>query len=238
MPVEDIEAFDDAATNVHLIDGQPGRLDTRARDEITRLTDTMHGRMRADYEATKLELLRMQKEQADRDREEREEARKKREKKDAELLELQVSEARAREKRQKLTNKLLGALVVLAGAVTTWFTALRPAPDPEIRPEDVQATVKAQGFEEAGRLNEVERQQSSLRDAVLDQQVQIAESVELITDKIDAAHPRTADKVDESKYEAVARAKKRAKKIREARGDSLLHDEIDALLEKDKRTEP
>jgi len=199
---------------------------------VDSLTKTAHGRMRSDLEALQQEHARVQKELAAKYREEREKEELERKQRENEMAGLQLEEMKARKKRQNLFNGLLAALTTLVTALGTYFVAFKPKPpDTTKQTEELKATIATTKAEEKARLEKVERTQKDTARVILDQQVQIAESVELITDKIDAAHPRTAAQVKEEDYPAVGRAKSRAKKIREARGESLLHDEIETLLD-------
>lgn len=199
--------------------------DTRERERLMedRMTTTMLTRVE-EYEQS-IRDAKALKERSDKDKYDK-------------LLNLSVVEGEERVKAAKLRNKLLGLLVVIFGAVSTWVVAFKP-PDTvaAVQPSDVQATVEAVGATEDNRLDKVETIQKASVEAILDQQVQIDESFRLVGDKLDAADKRSkaikADAKDENGklvYPAVIRARARADKIKAARGDSLLHDEIDVLL--------
>lgn len=143
------------------------------------------------------------------------------------LLELSTREAQERVDAAKFRNKLLAALVALVGAAggTGGYFATQPKGESAETKEtkDVKETVMRQGSALDSRVGDVESKVQALGTVAVEQQMQQSASTEFIVGKIDAAHPRTADKVDEPeeveaariKTEAIQKKKRRAKVLGE-----------------------
>jgi len=128
------------------------------------------------------------------------------------LIRLQSEEAETRAERQQLWNKLLAALVAILTAAAgsgVWLGSQRPT-EAQIK-EETRPVVKAV----TERVDVAEVKIERLKDVALEQQVQIADSVEYIGAKIDAIAPRRSPKVDvppslkaaQKKAEAIKRQK-------------------------------
>lgn len=135
------------------------------------------------------------------------------------LLALQVEEAEAKARRDTVINRLLSALLVIVtgGLGTQYYLGTRhPSPQEQVAP--VIKSVGKETAEVERRVEKAERKIEVLKDIAQEQQVQISDSTEYITQKIDAAHPRAAGKVD--RPESVRKAKTKADAIKKARHES------------------
>jgi len=135
------------------------------------------------------------------------------------LIEIQTKEAEERSESRKLRNRLLGAVIAILTAAggTGGYFAVQPSPA-RVDGKDVQDTVVWKAAAIQTRVEDVEDKVERLGTAQVDVQIQQAEGVSYIVDKIDAAHPRTAAQTTEP--EAVEKARIRATDIQKKRRTS------------------
>lgn len=135
------------------------------------------------------------------------------------LFQLQVESAEARNKRQQLWNRLLATLVTVLTATAgggIYLGTRRPTEEEKAEEAaPVIREVERESKEVEKRVEKAEQKIERLKDVALEQQVQISDSTEYIVEKIDAAHPKTADSVE--KPESLKRAKTKADAIKRKR---------------------
>lgn len=128
------------------------------------------------------------------------------------LLELQQEAEEQRIRSSKNLNRILAALVTILTAAGGSGAYIAAQPEPaKVEPKEVKATVEANSRAQVQRIEAVEGKVEQLGTAAVESQVQQSAGVEYIVEKIDKAHPRSAEAVDEP--EAVEEARIRAEAI-------------------------
>lgn len=146
------------------------------------------------------------------------------------LLQLQVQEAEAKSKRDALMNKLLAALLAIAtsgGGAGIYLAAQKPTEEDRKREAaPVVESVAKETAEVERRVAKAEKKIERLGEIAVEQQVQLSDGVQYIGAKIDAAHPRQRNEVDQP--DSVKAAKRKADKIKQRKGaEELFRDEED-----------
>lgn len=139
------------------------------------------------------------------------------------MLEMQATDTKKAEDRRKFLLRFVlgpsGLIAALTGAMVAYVQANQP---PEPTPAEQVEKVEQVGSKVETRVTELDqhlkRNDKKIErtvDILLDQQVQISDSTDYIVNKIDAAHPRAANKTEEPASFAAGR--KKAKAIKRAR---------------------
>jgi hypothetical protein len=140
------------------------------------------------------------------------------------LLDLQVQEAQAKAKRDAMMNKLLAALLAIAtsgGGAGIYLASQKPTEEDRAREAaPVTDVVEQQSNEVEARVEDAEKKIERLGAIAVEQQVQLSDGVQYIGDKIDAAHPRQRDDVQQP--DSVKAAKRKAEKIKQRKGAEAL----------------
>ncbi len=143
------------------------------------------------------------------------------------LLTAQVEEAQLRAKKQGTLNKILAALLTLmttGGGTGVYLAMQKPTEDQKRESaKPVTESIDASRVEVEARIESNAKKIGRLGEIAIEQQVQLSDGVEFIGDKIDAAHPKTKNKVD--RPDSVDAAKKRATKIKKSKGAEALFKE-------------
>lgn len=144
------------------------------------------------------------------------------------LLTAQVQEAEQKAKRDKILIQILGALLALitgGGGATAYMVTRQPTEDEAAaKAQPVVDTVEKSSNAMQSRVEKAEKKIERLGTIAVEQQVQLSDGIEYIGKKIDAAHPRTAEAVDEPP--SVKAAKTKADTIKRTRGvEKLFQDE-------------
>jgi len=142
------------------------------------------------------------------------------------LLTAQVQEAEQKAKRDKVLIQILGALLALitgSGGATVYMVTRQPTEAETARP--VVEQVEQSSSKMQNRVEKAEKKIERLGTIAVEQQVQLADGIEFIGAKIDAAHPRTAEAVEEPP--SVRAAKTKAAKIKARKGSAELFRDID-----------
>jgi len=152
----------------------------------------------------------------------REESAAKEKAKYDQLLDLQITEAAARQKSAKLRNKLLGLLVAILGTAggSGAYVAIQPRPA-KADPNAVKAAVESAERADKKRIEAVEVKVERLGSAQVEAQVAQSAGVEYIVDKIDAANPRSADKIPEPPEVEAARIRSESIKKKKRKAEVL-----------------
>ncbi len=147
------------------------------------------------------------------------------------LVSSQLRESQERARRDRTITKLAAfalAALVPGGAGSVWLLSRSPSPDQiKMQAKPVLDTVEASQRGVEKRLGDAEAKINRLGHAVVEQQVQVSDGFQYISDKIDAAHPRQKDAVDIGDYPAVKAAKTKADAIKMKTGVKKLFDEED-----------
>lgn len=140
------------------------------------------------------------------------------------LLTAQVAEAHERIKKQSTLNKILAAvLVVLTGSGGAGVYFGTRVASVEQKAEDAAPVVKsvADGSRQIeARVDQAEKKIERLGEFAVDQQVQLSDSVEYLSEKIDAVNPKSAGKV--LMPATVRAARMKADAIKRRRGESAV----------------
>lgn len=163
-------------------------------------------------------------------KQEREAAAKKHDDAFSQLLQLQVQEAQAKQKRDAMLNKLLAALLAVAtsgGGAGIYLASQKPTEEERQREAaPVTEAVAKESNEVEARVQDAEKKIERLGEIAVEQQVQLSDGVQYIGDKIDAAHPRQRGDVEQP--DSVKAAKRKADKIKQRKGaEELFKDEDD-----------
>jgi hypothetical protein len=201
-------------------------MDTVDREHLeTNLSSTMTRQL----EEFRKERAAWEQQKAEEEAEKREQEAKAMREKYEKLIEIQTQEAEERSESRKLRNKLLGAVIAILTAAggTGGYFAVQPEPQ-RVETKEVQETVVSKTGAIESRVGKLEGKMERVGSAQVDSQIQQAEGVAYIVDKIDTAHPRSADKVDEPKVveEARIRSTEIQKKKRRA---EVLGEKYDAF---------
>jgi hypothetical protein len=111
------------------------------------------------------------------------------------LADLFLDQAKAAKTRRKLLTWVAGMVATLGGGSFAGYEVLKAPAPLEVVPADVEATVIEHSDALDARVEHVEEDISDLREAAIEQQIQIVDGIEFISEKIDAAHPDEADAV-------------------------------------------
>jgi len=144
------------------------------------------------------------------------------------LLNVQSQESVERIKRQKLWNRILAigisVLTVGGGVLISYFQSSSKL-ESEKQSQDIVQSVQSEISEMESRVDTTEKKIGRLGEIAIEQQVQLADSIEYIGDKIDAAHPRQAGDVQPPP--SVRRAKEKSESIKLQRGVEKLFNHED-----------
>ena len=144
------------------------------------------------------------------------------------LLNVQSQESVERIKRQKLWNRILAVgisvITVGGGALISYFQSSSKL-ESEKQSQDIVQSVQSEMSEMENRVDTTEKKIERLGEIAIEQQVQLADSIEYIGLKIDAAHPRQADDVQPPP--SVRRAKEKSESIKLQRGVEKLFNHED-----------
>ena len=144
------------------------------------------------------------------------------------LLQVQSQESVERIKRQKLWNRILAvgiSVITVGGGVLISYFQSSSKSENEKQSQDIVQSVQSEMSEMESRVDTTEKKIERLGEIAIEQQVQLADSIEYIGDKIDAAHPRQADDVEPPP--SVQRAKKKSESIKLQRGVEKLFNHED-----------
>lgn len=138
------------------------------------------------------------------------------------LLEYQAEEAKEKAKSRKLRNQLLAALiaVITTGGGTGAYMAAQPGPQ-RVEPKEVKEAVVEADRADKRRMDVVESKVERLGSAQVEGQIAQSAGVEYIANKIDAASPKAADKVDEPPEVEAARIRADAIKKKKRKAEVL-----------------
>lgn len=151
------------------------------------------------------------------------------------LLQIQSQESEERTKERaervknyKLRNRLLGVgltVFTVGGGILLSYFKTQSESQGQKQSSDIVRSVEAEMTEMERRVDTTEKKIERLGEIAIEQQVQLADSIEYIGDKIDAAHPRQADDVEPPP--SVKRAKKKSESIKMRRGVEKLFNHED-----------
>jgi hypothetical protein len=148
----------------------------------------------------------------------------------SQLLQLQVQEAQSKQKRDAMLNKLLAALLAVAtsgGGAGIYLASQKPTEEERAREAaPVTEAVAKESNEVEARVEKNAKKIERLGEIAVEQQVQLSDGVQYIGSKIDAAHPRQRNDVEQP--DSVKAAKRKADKIKQRKGaEELFKDEDD-----------
>jgi len=141
-------------------------------------------------------------------------------------LQSQESEERLKEsaervKNQQLWNRVLGiglTLITVGGGIGLSYFKAESESKGEAQSKEIVTSVESEIAEVESRVDLTEKKIERLGAIAIEQQVQIADSIEYIGDKIDAVHPSQKDAVEVTDYPTVEAARKKSEQIKRRRG--------------------